>query len=503
MSANANANVSEANIKAITDTINIQSDDPNLQLQKETTSDYLNTIQFIKNSVLVNLFTHKYITPFCTIYSSHLMFLKYIKNKKIDINKLDGKYTSILFIFVLKLLEDVIVTNIFDKDTIQIKDKTQSRQGYCVERIYNILDDISQIKVDIPTNNDDIKSYLATINQKNIKYTYLDDDNKFNDELKKIGAHLNKITGSAAAPLPPLSLPLSPPPPASAASSAVSSAVPPPPPPPATSSAAPPPPPVAQPQPAATGAATVVAAASTPTGKPSKPTDYKKGNYSTINNHIEWFKKLIEYIIANPDINTYSTEIKNAKQSVYKAYRAYESDSTSKSAAASAVTDGAGATNYIENDSNHMKPINSIGNYDDTLFTTKQDELKQSFLNHYNNALKASVRDVSDKSKKIAAVQAYKDFKTAWNELIGNPKNKLDINTKGAIVSNFLNKGNGVDESLINERKIYMDEETINASDKIAEFPRSKLGYLQGGGRYSRKRTSKASTKKTRKNRNY
>ena len=247
----------------------------------------------------------------------------------------------------------------------------------------------------------------------------------------------------------------------------------------------------------------MVAAASTPTGKPSKPTDYKKGNYSTINNHIEWFKKLIEYIIANPDINTYSTEIKNAKQSVYKAYRAYESDSTSKSAAASAVTDGAGATNYIENDSNHMKPINSIGNYDDTLFTTKQDELKQSFLNHYNNALKASVRDVSDKSKKIAAVQAYKDFKTAWNELIGNPKNKLDINTKGAIVSNFLNKGNGVDESLINERKIYMDEETINASDKIAEFPRSKLGYLQGGGRYSRKRTSKASTKKTRKNRNY
>ena len=209
MSANANANVSEANIKAITDTINIQSDDPNLQLQKETTSDYLNTIQFIKNSVLVNLFTHKYITPFCTIYSSHLMFLKYIKNKKIDINKLDGKYTSILFIFVLKLLEDVIVTNIFDKDTIQIKDKTQSRQGYCVERIYNILDDISQIKVDIPTNNDDIKSYLATINQKNIKYTYLDDDNKFNDELKKIGAHLNKITGSAAAP----PLPLSPPPP--------------------------------------------------------------------------------------------------------------------------------------------------------------------------------------------------------------------------------------------------------------------------------------------------
>ena len=110
MSANANANVSEANIKAITETIEIKSDDNNLQLQKETTSDYLNTIQFIKNSVLVNLFTHKYITPFCTIYSSHLMFLKYIKNKKIDINKLDGKYTSILFIFVLKLLEDVIVS---------------------------------------------------------------------------------------------------------------------------------------------------------------------------------------------------------------------------------------------------------------------------------------------------------------------------------------------------------------------------------------------------------
>jgi hypothetical protein len=236
-------------------------------------------------------------------------------------------------------------------------------------------------------------------------------------------------------------------------------------------------------------------------GRPVKPIDYEKGKYSTINDHIEWYKKLIDYIIANPDINTYSEEIKNAKQSVYNAYNAYKTDTKLKLQSDKAISDGAEAITFIENINNHMKPINSLGQYDDQLFDTKSKELKESFLKHYNDKLKKSVINTSYLSDRTAAVQAYDNFKKAWKELIGSKDNKLQLNKQGEIVSSFLTKSSGSDsESNIAIRKIYMDDETIKASKTIAKFPR-KLGILQGGVRYSRKRSSKSSTKKTRKHR--
>ena len=222
-----------------------------------------------------------------------------------------------------------------------------------------------------------------------------------------------------------------------------------------------------------------------------------------INAWLPWYKDTIKWIINNPDINTYSDKIKNAKSAFYKTYTAFEKDKISMKKQSDSV--GAAVTTFIENNDNHMKP--KLGFYSDTLNDTDTNLLKQSFLKHYNDALIASAKDTTDLLKKTAAVKAYDNFKTAWNTLIGDPKNKLQFNTQGAINPNFLEKNKGFGtEKEIGVRNKYMNQETIDASQTIAGFTKNRFGSIQGGVRYSRKNrshTNKSSTKKTRKNRNY
>ena len=259
----------------------------------------------------------------------------------------------------------------------------------------------------------------------------------------------------------------------------------------------------ATPAAAAAGAPQPAAPPPPPVGAPAAPPPqptYEKNKLEQITPWLPWYKDTIQWIINNPDINTYSDKIKNAKSAFYKTYTAFEKDKISMKKQSDSV--GAAVTAFIENNDNHIEP--KLGFYNDKLSDSDTNLLKDSFLKHYNDALIASVKDTTDLLKKTAAVKAYDNFKKAWNTLIGDPKNKLQFNTQGAINQNFIekDKGSGT-EAEIDERKIYMQEDTIKASQTIAEFKKDTFGRIIGGVRYSRKRTSKASTKKTRKNRNY
>ena len=229
---------------------------------------------------------------------------------------------------------------------------------------------------------------------------------------------------------------------------------------------------------------------------PAQPI-YQRNSLEQINAWLPWYNATIQWIINNPDINTYSKKIKDAKSAFYTTYTAFEKDKKNMDKQSDQV--GAAVTAFIEDEKNFIKP--NVLLYSDKLNEDDTNSLKASFLKHYNVALKASVNDTVDLTvltKKQDAVKTYKDFKKAWDILIGSNENKLQLNTQGGINENFIKKSTGFgSDSNIDERNKYMDEETIKASQKIAEFPK------KGGGRYSRKRTSKASTKKTRKNRNY
>ena len=262
----------------------------------------------------------------------------------------------------------------------------------------------------------------------------------------------------------------------------------------------------ADPPPPPSGASAGVPAAPPPPppagapAAPPEPPTYEKNQLEQITPWFTWYKDTIQWIINNPDINTYSDKIKNAKSAFYKTYTAFEKDKKNKDTQV-----GAAVTAFIENNDNHIEP--KLGFYSDKLNDEDTKSLKKSFLKHYNDALIASTKDTTDLLKRTAAVKAYDDFKKAWNTLIGDPKNKLQFNTQGAINPNFLEKNKGFGtEKEIDVRNKYMNQETIDASQKIAGFPKNRFGSIQGGVRYSRKNrshTNKSSTKKTRKNRNY
>jgi hypothetical protein len=230
---------------------------------------------------------------------------------------------------------------------------------------------------------------------------------------------------------------------------------------------------------------------------PAQP-QYEINNLPTINEWLPWYNATIQWIINNPDINTYSEKIKNAKSAFYKTYTAFEKEKENLGQQSNPV--GKDVIDFIKDENNHIKPNLGGFFYSDKLNDNDTNLLKASFLKHYNDALKASVNDTVDLTvltKKQDAVKTYKDFKKAW-DIFSDKANKLQFNKQGGINENFIKKSTGFgSDSNIEERNKYMDEATITASQTIAEFPK------KGGVRYSRKRTSKASTKKTRKNRNY